>query len=207
VKRRFAILIQFVVCAAFGLAAHAQTPAPELRHFAKSGLSFDYPADVTFEDQSEPGGQHLALTHAKNGALIMVMARYEIIDSPEQLAKARKEVFDYFVAAMVKEFERQKAQVEHLERQIEVGGAQASGVRLRAVLRGEPGNAEVYFLVLGRRLVLVTIIGSDKELAAAAAVWTTVRRSLKVEDRTISDNSLNSRQARIMELECQKKSG
>jgi len=206
-KRRFAILMQFVVCAASCLAANAQRPAPELKHFAKGGLSFDYPAEVTFEDQSEPGGQHLVLTYANSGAQIMVMARYEIIDSPEQLAKARKEVFDYFVDAIVKEFERQKAQVEHVERQIEVGGAQASGVRLRAMLGGEPGNAEIYFLVLGRRLVLVTIIGSDKELAAAAAVWTTVRRSLKVEDRTISDSSLNGRQARIMELECQKKSG
>jgi hypothetical protein len=185
-KRRFAILIQFMVLAVFCLSANAQTPAPELKHFAKGGLSFDYPADLTFEDQSETAGQHLVLTYAEGGALIMVMD--ERIDSPEQLAKARKEVFDYFVHAMVKEFERQKAQVEHIEGQTEVGGSQASGVRLRAVLGGEPGNAEVYSLLLGRRLVLVSFIGSDKELAAAAPAWTTVRRSLKVDDRTIAGN-------------------
>jgi hypothetical protein len=185
-KRRFAILIQFMVLAVFCLSVDAQTPAPELKHFAKGGLSFDYPADLTFEDQSETGGQHLVLTHAEKGAQIMVMARYERIDSPEQLAKARKEVFDYFVDAMVKEFERQKAQVEHVETQIEVGGSQASGVRLRAVLGGEPGNAEVYWLLLGRRLVVVSFIGSDKELAAPAPAWTTVRRGLKIDDRTIA---------------------
>jgi hypothetical protein len=187
-KRRFAIFNQFVVLAAFWLSANAQTPAPELKHFGKSGLSFDCPADVKLEDRTGSATQHLVLTHAQNGAQIMVMSRYEMIDSPEQLAKARKDVFDFFVDSMVKEFERQKAQVERAERHIEIAGSEASGVRLRAVLEGEPGNAEIYSLVLGRRLVMVSFIGSDKELDAAAAAWAIVRRSLKVEPRTTDLN-------------------
>ncbi len=160
--------------------ASAQTPAPALNHFSKWGLSFDYPADVTCEDKTDSGGQHLVLTHAENGAQIMVMSRYDTIDTADQLAKARKDVFDFFVNTMIREFEKEQAKVERAERQMEVGGAQASGVRLRAVLEGEPGNAEVYSLVLGRRLVMVSFIGSDKELEAAAPAWGIVRRSLKV---------------------------
>ncbi len=162
------------------LLANAQTPAPELSHFSKGGLSFDYPADVKFEDKTESEGQQLVLTYARDGAQIMVMSRYDVIDTAGQLAKARQDVFDFFVDSMVKEFEGQQAKVERAEKQIEVGGAQASGVRLRAVLGGEPGNAEVYALVLGRRLVLVSFIGSDKELDAAASAWAIVRSSLKV---------------------------
>ena len=170
----------FIALALVSFLVSAQTPAPALNHFSKHDLSFDYPAAAKFEDKSGSAGQHLVLTHAQNGAQIMIMARYEIIDSPEQLAKARKEVLDFFVDSMIKEFERQQAKVERAEKQIEVAGAQASGVRLRAVLDGEPGNAEVYGVVLGRRLVVVSLIGSDKELDAGAAAWSTVRRSLRV---------------------------
>jgi hypothetical protein len=35
-------------------------------------------------------------------------------------------------------------------------------------------------------VVVVSFIGSDQELAAAAPAWTTVRRSLKIDDRTIA---------------------
>jgi hypothetical protein len=169
-----------IVLALVPTLASAQAPAPALNHFYKGGLSFDYPADVTCEDKTDSGGQHLVLTHAENGAQIMVMSRYDTIDTADQLAKARRDVFDFFVNAMIGEFEKEQAKVDRAERQLEVSGAQASGVRLRAVLGGEPGSAEVYSLVLGRRLVVISFIGSDKELEAAATAWGIVRRSLKV---------------------------
>jgi hypothetical protein len=169
-----------IALALISMVVSAQTPTSALNHFFKEGLSFDYPADVKFEDKTGSGGQHLVLTHAGTGAQIMVVSRYDVIDTAEQLAKARHDVFDFFVDSMVKQFEIQEAKIERSETQIEVGGAQASGLRLRAVLAGEPGNAEVYCVVLGRRLVMVSFIGSDKELEAAASAWGIVRRSLKV---------------------------
>jgi hypothetical protein len=93
-------------------------------------------------------------------------------------------VFDLFVDTMIKEFEKQQAKVERADTKIEVGGAQASGVGLRTVLDGELGNAEAYSLVLGRRLVMVSFIGSDKELDAAASAWAIVRNTLKVGEMT-----------------------
>ncbi len=155
-------------------------------HFAKNGLVFDYPVGMKFEDRSNAVGQQLVLTHAGTGAQVMVWARYDMIDTAEQVAKARKEVFDFFVDAMAKEFDRQGAKVDRADKQIEVGGTQASGVRLRAILQSEAGNADVYSLLLGRRLVMVSFIGSDKELSAAASDWATIRASLRIEevDRT-----------------------
>ncbi len=182
--KTFVMTAAAVMALAFiSLLAGGQTPAPRLNHFSKSGLSFDYPADVKFEDKSETAGQQLVLTCA-GGAQIMVTSRYEMIDTAAQLAKARADLFDSFVNSLVNEFERQQAKVERSEKQIEIGGAQASGVRLRAVLGGEPGNAEAYSLLLGRRLVMVTLIGSDQELKAGATAWALVRGSLQVGEMT-----------------------
>jgi hypothetical protein len=169
-----------IALALVSLLANAQTPAPALNHFSKDKLSFDYTADVTLKDVSTSGTQHLILTHALNGAQIMVIARYEMIDSPEQLATARKEVLDSLVDSMVKEFERGKAQVDRAERHLEVAGVEASGVRLRSVLDGVAGNVEIYGVLINRRFVVVSIVGSDQELDAAGSAWSTVRRSLKV---------------------------
>ncbi|MDX6289056.1 MAG: hypothetical protein QOH42_855, partial [Blastocatellia bacterium] len=62
---------------------------------------------------------------------------------------------------------------------IEVAGKQATGVRMRAVLENQPGNAEIYSLQLGSRLVLLSLIGTDREIAASAPAWLAIRRSLK----------------------------
>jgi hypothetical protein len=163
--------------------ARAQTPAPtpttELKHFDNAGLSLDYPGDFTLSDQSTSSGHNLLLRQG-TGAQIMVVARHDAIDSPAQFAQARKDLFDPYVEGLRKEFQSQQAPFDRSDVQIEIAGAQATGVRLRAVLSGEAGNAEIYNLLLGRRLVIVSIIGSDKELAAATSGWSTVRRSLKL---------------------------
>ena len=57
---------------------------------------------------------------------------------------------------------------------------QAPGVKLRAVLDNQPGNAEIYSLQLGSRLVVLSLIGTDREIAASAATWLAIRRSLKI---------------------------
>ena len=159
--------------------ANAQT-SPGLSHFSKRGLSFDYPADFTLEDQSWTGGQQLELTHAGTDAIIMVSSRYVMIDTAGQIARARRDVFDAFVDSMIKFFEDEQAKVERTQKQIVVAGKQASGVRLRTVTKIGPQNLDVYSLVLGRRLVMVSFIVTDKGLDAAASAWAIVRSSLKV---------------------------
>jgi hypothetical protein len=160
----------------------AQVQSKEVTRFSKNGLVFDYPNDMKLEDISTENGQHLVLVQGDGGAQIMVISRYDKITTTEQLAKARREVADAFADNMSGELTKMDPKVTRAPAQIEVAGAQATGVRLRAVLNNEPGSAEIYSLQLGRRLVLVTLIGSDKEIAAAVNAWSTIRASLKIEE-------------------------
>ena len=161
--------------------ALAQAPAPDaLKHFAVKGLSFDYPAAIELEDHSTPSGQHLVI-QSKDYAQIMIVSRYAQINTAEQLAAARHEVVDSFIETMWQQIHEQDPNLVRTAAQIEVAGAQATGVRLRAVLENQPGNAEIYSLRLGSRLVLLSLIGTDREIAASAPAWLAIRRSLKVE--------------------------
>lgn len=178
-KRVFAALIS-ILAFAFCQSAQAQTTAPVLKHFAAHGLSFDYPATIELDDRSSATGQHLIL-QSKGRAQMMVVARFAEINTPEELVSARHDVVDSFIATMWQQIQTDDPNVSRADAKIEIANAQATGVRMRAVLNNEPGNAEIYSLQLGSRLVLVTLIGSDREIAASAAAWLVLRRSLKIE--------------------------
>jgi hypothetical protein len=170
----------------------AQSPAPnELKHYADKGLSFDYPATIVVDDRSSPTSQHLVI-ESTGKAQIMIVSRYAQINSAEQLAAARHEVVDSFIETMWQQIHEQDPNLSRQPAQIEVAGMHAPGVRLRAVLNNEPGNAEVYSLHLGQRLVILSLIGSDREIAASAPVWLAIRRSLKVAASTGPTAALQS---------------
>jgi len=170
-----------VLASALYQSALAQAPTHEaLKHFAVKGLSFDYPASIELEDHSTPSGQHLVI-QSKDYAQIMVVSRYAQINTAGELAAARHEVVDSFIQTMWQQIHEQDPNVLRTAAQIEVAGAQATGVRLRAVLENQPGNAEIYSLQLGSRLVLLSLIGTDREIAASGPAWLAIRRSLKVE--------------------------
>ena len=63
----------------------------------------------------------------------------------------------------------------------QIAGADAEGLRLRAVLDGVPGGMDSYFRIISDRLVNLSIIASEKDISKSAAVWDTIRNSLKVE--------------------------
>jgi hypothetical protein len=177
----FLIIIVLALCQE----ALAQSPPAALKHFAAHGLSFDYPATVELEDHSSPAGQHLVL-QSKGHAQIMIMARYQQINTADQLSEARREIVDSFVETIWQQMRDEDPNVSRAPSEIGAAGSRASGVRMRAVMNNEPGNAEIYSMKLGSRLVLLTLIGSDREIAAAAPTWLAIRRSLKIEVITIS---------------------
>ena len=179
-KRFFAMLIS---AGALGLLVFAQTSAQELKHFAARGLSFDYPAAIELDDRSNPTSQHLVI-QSVGRAQVMIVSRYAQITSAAQLAAARHEIVDSFVETMWQQLHEQDPNVLRTPAQIDVAGVQATGVRLRAVLNNQPGNAEIYSLQLGPRLVLLSLIGTDIEIVATAPVWLAIRRSLKIEAST-----------------------
>lgn len=179
-KKLFSVVMT-VLAFALCQSVFAQSAAhDQLKHFAVKGLSFDYPAEIELEDHGTASGQHLVI-QSKGQAQIMIVSRYAQINTPAELAAARHEVVDSFIATMWQQIHEQDPNVSRTATQVEVAGAQATGVRLRAVLDNQPGNAEIYSIQLGLRLVLISLIGTDREIAASAPAWLAVRRSLKIE--------------------------
>jgi hypothetical protein len=183
-KKPFMIVVAVVLCQ--GIFAQTHSTAPELKHFAAQGLSFDYPATIELDDRSSSIGQHLIIQN-QGQAQIMVLSRFTEITTAEELAAARREIVDSFIATILKQIRESDPNVSRADAQIEVAGAKATGVRLRAVLNNEPGNAEIYSVQLGPRLLLLSLIGTDKEIAASAPAWLAIRRSLKIESRATED--------------------
>lgn len=183
-KKLFAALIS-IVALAFCHNVPGQTEAPALRHYAEHGLSFDYPATIELDDRSTSIGQHLII-QSKGRAQIMVLSRFAQIDTADELAAARRDIVDSFIETMWKQMQSDDPNVSRADAKIEIAKAQATGVRMRAVLNNEPGNAEIYSLQLGSRLILVSLIGSDREIAAAAPAWLAIRRSLKIEAANVA---------------------
>ena len=184
--KKSSIGLATVTMLALGQLVFAQSPgptvAPGLKHYAEKGLSFDYPAAIELDDRSSPSGQHLVI-QSKGQAQIMVLARYGQISTAEELAAARHEIVDSFIETMWRQIHEQDPNFSRTAAQIEVAGTQATGVRLRAVLNNEPGNAEIYSVQLGSRLLVLSLIGTDREIAASAPAWLAIRRSLKIEAR------------------------
>src|SRR5262252_10378775 len=60
------------------------------KHFAKDGLSFDYPDGWTITDKSNSDAQDLMLTRTDNNAQIRIYVHRGRVDSPEKLAQAKK---------------------------------------------------------------------------------------------------------------------
>jgi hypothetical protein len=179
IRKLFAVLISMVALACCHNVP-GQTTAPALKHFAAHGLSFDYPATIELDDHSTSVGQYLVV-QSKDRAQIMVVSSFAQINTAAELAAARHEVVDSFIETMWKQMQEDDPNVSRAEARIEIGGAPATGVRMRAVLNNEPGNAEIYSLQLGSRLVVVSLIGSDREIAATAPAWLAIRGSLKIE--------------------------
>jgi hypothetical protein len=87
---------------------------------------------------------------------------------------------DSYVNATAKQLEQMGAKPEKLPVNSEIAGVAAEGVKVQAVLDGETGAAEIYWGVIGQRLVVLTLFGPDKARKQVMPVWDTVRNSLKV---------------------------
>jgi len=154
---------------------------PNVKHFAKDGLSFDYPANWQFNDQST--GQMQYIQMARDGyAEIRIRAPREWLKTPEKEVAAKKLIQDQYVDGFTTQVEQQLG--SHTSRStvtIQISGADAAGARVRAVMDGQPGGMDSYFRIISDRLIQLSIIGSEKEIAKSASVLDLIRNSLAVE--------------------------
>ena len=152
---------------------------PNVKHYDKDGLSFDYPANWQFNDQSSPQMQYVQM--ARDGyAEIRIRAPREWLKTPEKEAAAKKLIQDQYVESFVSQIQQAQLNPKRSTGTTQISAKDAQGDKVRAVMDGEPGGMDSYFNIIEDRLVQMSIIGSEKEIAKSAAVWDMVRNSLKV---------------------------
>ena len=171
-------LLPAIMMLLVGILAVAQSN----KQFTKDGLTFDYSSAWVLQDQSNPDAQQITLAKADSDAQIRVFAFRTQVNTPEKTAEAKKVLVDPYLNSTAKQFEQMGAKPERLPANTEIGGAASEGVKVQAVLDGETGAAEIYWAVIGQRLVVLTFFGPDKARKQASEAWDTIRTSLKVED-------------------------
>jgi len=150
-----------------------------IKHFDKDGLSFDYPAKWQFTDNSTGQMQYLEL--AQGDVVIRVRSERERLKSPEKEAHAKKLFQDDYVNQFTNQLEQAGMQPKRSAVNTQIGGGDAQGSSVRGTNRGESGGMDSYYRIISDRLVNLSIIGSDKDIANSAPVLDLIRNSLKVE--------------------------
>ena len=153
----------------------------DAKHFTKEGLVFDYASGWTIADESNTDAQQFTLNRSGSDAQIRIFAHRGKVDSPEKFAQAKKAFIDPYVKSVSNTFVQMGAKPDTTPATSEIGGAPADGVRVKASLSGEPGEADVYWVTLGNRIVVMTFFGPDKALKQATPAWDTIRTTLKIE--------------------------
>jgi hypothetical protein len=165
-----------------GLSAPAQTVPSDAKQFSKDGLTFNYLPGWSINDTSNSDAQDLTLGRADSDAQVKVFVFRPLITTPEKLAEAKRVLVDKYVASTTKGFADAGAKPESLPAETEIGAVKTEGVKIRATLDGEPGAAEIYWAVVGKRLVVLTFFGPDKALTKARPAWDAIRSTLQIEE-------------------------
>ena len=162
----------------FAFTAAAQTSN---KHFAKDGLSFDYPDGWSVTDESNSDAQQLTLNRSDSAAMIKFFVHRGKVNTPEKLAQAKTKIIEPYIAYTEKQFVSMGAKPQRTDATTQIAGVNAEGVHITAVLDGEGGEAGIYWATVGERLVVLTLFGPDKDLKKVQPSWDVVRNSLKIE--------------------------
>lgn len=175
------VLLRVVAMAlACGLSASAQTGG-DARHFAKDGLSFDYPASWQISDQSTAQMQVIQVVRGDGYAEIRVRVPREFLKSPQKEAEAKKLVQDRYVEGFVDSLQQSGLRPTREDAATEIAGGPAVGIRIRAILDREPGGMDSHFRVLSDRFVQLSQLGSERDMTKSQDAWDMLRNSIKVE--------------------------
>lgn len=151
---------------------------PNVKHFDKDGLSFDYPANWQFSDQSTGQMQFIELT--RGDIVLRVRSPREWLKTPEKEAQAKKLFQDQYVEGFANQFEQMGPGLKRSPVTTTISGVNADGTRLRITMDRQLGGLDSYYLILADRLVNLSILGSESDIAKSAAVWDLIRNSLKI---------------------------
>ena len=174
-KRAIVCIFAFALLMVVGVAAQNN------KHFTKDGLTFDYPDGWTIVDESNTDAQQLTLGRADSEAMIKFFVHRGKVNTPDKLAQAKAKIIEPYLSYTEKQFVGMGAKPERVAATTQIAGTEAEGVRITAILDREPGEAGIYWVTVGERLVVLTLFGPDKAIKKATPAWDTVRSSLKIE--------------------------
>ena len=166
----------------WSISALAQTPPADGKQLSKDGLSFNYPNGWTLVDDSNADAQNFNIGRADSEAQMRVFVFRTPVTTPERLAEAKKVLIDPYVASTMRQFEQMGAKPQKSPASTEIAKVASEGVRIVASLDGVPGAAEIYWGVVGNRLVVLTQLGPDRALKQASPAWDAIRNSIAVVD-------------------------
>jgi hypothetical protein len=170
----------FITLAFLGVAITAIVAQdPNANHFAKDGLSFDYPKGWALGDQSTPQMQLIELS--QGDTTIRIRSPREYLKTPEKEAHAKKLFQDNYVNDFFNQVQQAGMSPKRSVVTTQIAGVDAEGARVRAVLDGQPGGMDSYSRVVSDRLINLSAIGSEKDITKAAPAWDMIRNSIKVE--------------------------
>lgn len=112
------------------LSVYAQSPSPELNHFATRGISFDYPTGYTVTDESAAEAQRFLLTRIGSSVQLTIFVMRRLTESDELPA-----AIDNFQESIIEKGGTTLGLANAPERaaiHAQLGSRQAEGVRLRS---------------------------------------------------------------------------
>jgi hypothetical protein len=179
--RRLYVVICPVLILLFSFSGFTAPQSSQASQYSKPGISLSFPSEWYLSDTSDALSQNLALDSGRNEAKIVVMALRRQMGRQE-IARAQPEMTRAILNNLTRSITQAGGEAQQSPLSAVIGGSQASGVRLRTVLDGEPGRVDVYWLVISDRLVHVILLGSDKALERAAAAWAMVCGTLQIDE-------------------------
>jgi len=177
------LTIKLLAVVALGCVFASAQTAPEAQHFNKNGLSFDYPNGWTVSDISDDDAQQYTLARTNSDLQIRVFAHKGRI-SPEKLPDAKKSFIEPYVKGISNQLRQMGATPKETADTTEIAGLPADGVNISASLGGEAGAAKIYWALVGRRVVVLTLFGPDSEIKKYTPAWDLFRTTIKIEEPT-----------------------
>lgn len=176
-RNGFQLIAFLLLC---GLSVSAQTAASDAKEFNKDGLTFNYPSGWSFNDTSDSDKQQLTFGRADVDAQFTIFVFRTPITSPEQMAEAKRILVDKYVSAQTTSFEREGAKPQSSPGTKDISNTKADGVIIRLSFDGTPGAAEIYWALIGQRLVVLTFFRPDNAVTRATPAWDMIRSTIKI---------------------------
>lgn len=178
-KLTIKLFVVVVLSCVFG---SAQTE-PESQKFSKGGVSFDYPNGWTVSDISDDDAQQFTIARTNSDLQMRVFAHKGRI-TQEKLGEAKKSFIEPYVKAISNQFRSMGATPTEKADSTEIAGIPADGVNITASLGGESGAAKIYWALINRRVVVLTLFGPDSDIKKFTQAWDLFRASIKIDEPT-----------------------